>query len=285
MNKDYYTYMKRYLVALVLLIGIVNASDVSAQIKKRPARSPLPDSYQEYIYNLNLFYNDRKQFESDKSKYLAYKTVQSKEDALSSTVTMLESGRVSMLRYLDIVEADLQKQDEFNSRVKNAVLNDITIHKTFLNDSQPTISSVTSLEQGVTVSSALNLRYNYLKSTTNQSLIYRDVVTTKKQNDLAREITIDFKNIVAGYPPDNRNRETVDKWADEMIAELADNERILNEIIETMYPAVIRDNRPIYERSQPAGSSNLSKVNTRLRQYTVRFTEIKQIAQEAYREL
>jgi hypothetical protein len=211
--------------------------------------------------------------------------VQSKEDALSSTVTMLESSRLAMLRYLDIVEADLQKQDEFNSRVKNAILTDINTHKTYLSDAQTLVDQIATLEEGVTVSSAFNLRYTYVKSTANQALMYHDVLTAKKRNDTAREITTDFKNIVAGYPPDNVDRETVDKWAEATIPELADNERLLNELIEAMYPIPKEKDRPVYELQQSIAASNLNTVNSRLRLYTQRFKEIDQIAKEAYRKL
>jgi len=287
MNKYYDINMNKRNIQLLglIIISLLVASTtvVNAQIIKRTERLPLTDVYQEYIFNLNQFYNFRKTYESNRSKFIAYKTVSAREEALISTVSMLESSRVTMLRYLEMLEKSLQVQEDFNARVKNALINDITTHKSFLVDSAATIDGVTLLDEAVVVSQALQLRHTYVRASATQSLTYIDVMTAKKRNDNARTIVLDFKTLVAGYPSDNKNREVVEKWTEETLPELAENESLLNDLIETMYPS--QASNPLFENMGNIKTENISRVNSRHIQYSQRFKEINQIAREAYKEL
>lgn len=289
MNKYYHQSMRQIAAIAILCIlvvpTVVSNINTYAQTRRDPRRTPLPDQYQEYIYNLNQFYNDRKTYESDKSKYIAYKTVKSREDVLNSSKIMLESARITLLRYCELIETNLLIQEDFNSRVKNALLNDVNIHKTFLTDSEKTISDIQTLEQATITSNAMQLRYTYIRATVTQSLTYIDAVKAKQDNDRARQIAQDFKSIVAGFPSDNKNREIVDKWTEEIVPELANNENLLNELVETMYPVDIKSDKPIYEKPQPVNTGNLKTVTTRQRGYAQKFKEIYQIAIDAYKEL
>ncbi len=274
-------------LSVVLSTTLANAQGLTEKEKReRAEHTPLPDQYQEYIYNLNLFYNDRKQFESDKSKYIAYKTVQSKEDALASSKLMLDSSRKALLTYIQLLESNVMQQEDFNTRVKNGLQNDIATHKTYLLDSAQTVQGITTLEQATTVSNALNLRYTYIKLTSTLSLTYIDVLTAKKRNDSVREIVLDFKNIMGGYPEENRSREIVDRWTEDILPQLADNESLLNNVVEQMYPSTTKDNVPVYEVERlKIETDGLETVNNRHRQYNIKFKEINQIARDAYKEL
>lgn len=293
MNKDYHRSMKTNVIFASLFLGVVlftTTYNVTAQSsslidRNRIRRTPSPDVYQEYIYNLNLFYNDRKKYETDRTKYVAYKTVQSRETALKSSVYMLESARTSLLAYAEFTQKALEEQTDVNSRVKEAILADIETHKTFLTETSATIDSIATLEQSTQVSGALQLRYTYMKVTIGQALLYIDVAKAKNRNDKMREIVKDFQSLMSGYPEGNENKVIITKWAEEIIPELADNEIKLNEILETGYPEAANEKKPIFEGDALIDVKKLAVVNSRLLQYIEKLKEINLVAKEAYKEL
>ncbi|MDQ3099396.1 MAG: hypothetical protein M3Q44_06640 [bacterium] len=276
---------KKIIIALSVMLAILaQAATVAAQTR---LRTPFPDPYQEYIFVVNNFYKDRQQYTSAISQYKAYQTAQSKEDALDAAKKMLESGRVAIKQYIFILSANLSQQEEFNPRVKQAILTDLTVHNDYLDTAAQIIIDAKTTAEVTDLSKALDLRTSYVKATGTQALGYIDAVTAKKRIDESRTIVNKFNSIITGYPPENRSRGIIDKWVQEMIPALAQNETHLSEFVESLYPNTDRPReKPIFTSNRNyANNILLQGVISKQRAYANKFKEINQIARTAYEEL
>ena len=274
------------LISLIFLSFIFFLSSSVVQAQRDPNRVPLSDPYQEYIYNLNLFYSDRKEYESARSKYLSYKTEQSKADAIKATKNMLESGRISMIQYIDLLTAYLNEQEPLSQRVKTSVLQDLQIHKDFLNTSADTITKIVDLTQAKDAADALNLRLSYVRTTSSQALNYTDAVSVKKQIDQSRVVVNQFSSIIQGYPEDNRSKSIVDGWISETTTEITSVENDLNTFIEGIYPLPAQTTQlPGYQVGGSGSIEQLNNIRNKLQSYTNKFREMNTVIKKAYAEL
>jgi hypothetical protein len=287
MNKSYNNRDMRKVVYTFLglvCLSLIVAPNTQAIMRNRTNHQPNPDQYQEYIYDLKTYYSDRQAYLSAHDQYKAYQTGQSKENALDASKEMLESSRIAMAHYIELLEHNLQEQDAINERVQNSIVTDLNIHLEYLNNSTQTIQELQTLDQVKTTSDALYLRYRYLLITATQALNYIDATAAKHRNDDARMIVNKFQNIVTGFPQDNRSRGIVQKWTDDMNPELAYNDAQIIGYIDGIYPLDTRGN---YFESHNGSSSNgtLSQMIIKQKSYLSKFREMSNIAKEAYRSL
>lgn len=250
-------------------------------------RTPFPDPYQEYIHLRNNFYKDQQAYVSAVSQYKAYQTAKSREDALDASKKLLESGRLTLKQYLQLLSNTLNQQSDFNSRVKQSILSDLSVHNTYLDTVEQTIKDAQTISQITDLGKAMDLRITYIQATATQALGYIDAVTTKKQIDEMLSIVYKFNNIIIGYPADNRSRNIVDKWIQETLPELANNESKLSEYVEALYPIPSSTKQtPIYETpGRISNSRQLQDVASKQRNYASKLKEINQIIRSAYEEL
>jgi hypothetical protein len=277
----------RFKQYIFIISSVVFLSGVGSTANAQRLRTPFPDPYQEYIFVVNDFYKDRQAYTSAISQYKAYQTAQSKEDAFDSAKKMLESGRVALKQYIFLLSTNLSQQEEFNSRVKQAVLADLAIHNDYLDTSAETIANATTTSQVTDISKAMDLRINYIKATATQALGYIDAVNAKKRIDESRVIVNKFNSIITGFPEENRSRGIVDKWIQETLPALALNENQLSEYVDALYPTTEKPRTsPIFVDGRiPASATVLQGVITRQRAYANKFKEINQIVRSAYQEL
>lgn len=270
---------------LLFLLQLSSAGPITA--KEKSNRTPNPDSYQEYIFDVNDFYKDQQYFVTKVSQYRAYQTAQSKEDALDAAKTMLESGRVALKQYLTILSDNLSRQEEFNPRVKQAILQDLGTHNTYLDNAKDAIISAENISQITDQGKAMDLRITYIKSSASQALGYIDAITTKKRIDESRAIIGKFSNIITGYPPENRSRGIIEKWIEEALPDLANSENQLAQFVDSIYPLPTNnEDKPLYERTRAISNINiLQQIVIKQRSYAAKFKEINQIAKAAYQEL
>lgn len=278
-----HTSIRRNICILASILCVLTSWGTVSAKEKQP-RTPFPDPYQEYIYDVNDFYRDQQDYNSALSQYKAYQTAQSKEDALDASKTMLESGRIALKQYLLLLTTNLSQQQEFNSRVKTAILTDLDAHNSYLDEEAKVIANAKTTSEVNDISTAMDLRVTYIKSTGAQALGYIDAVTAKKRIDEARAIVNKFDAIMAGYPEGNRSRSIVQKWVQESIPDLANNENQLAEFVDSLYPK--DSQRPFYQDYRTVNNTtNLQQVVQNVRNYASKFKEMNQIARTAYQEL
>lgn len=277
-----------YFIASGVIIGITcSGTAVLAKQVPKPLRTPFPDAYQEYIYDVNDFYKDQQSYASAISQYKAYQTAQSKEDAIDASKTMLESGRIALKQYVYLLSNSLSKQEDFNPRVKQAILQDLTVHNTYLDSTAQSIANAKTTSELVDLSKGMDLRITYIKATGAQALGYIDAVTQKRRIDEARIIVNEYNSIIIGYPPANRSRGIIEKWVQESIPDLAASENQLAQFVDALYPLPSTgNNHPFYEDYRTINNlSVLQGVVTKQKNYAIKFKDINQIARTAYQEL
>ncbi len=278
--------IRRNICILATLFFVLTLWGTVSAKEKQP-RTPFPDPYQEYIYDVNDFYRDQQDYNSAASQYKAYQTAQSKEDALDAAKTMLESGRIALKQYLFLLSENLTQQTDFNPRVKQAIMADLSAHNAYLDEAAKAIAAAQTISQVNDLGTAMDLRVTYIKATGTQGLSYIDAVTNKKRIEEARILVNRFNTIMAGYPEDNRSRGIVLKWAEEAIRDLANNENKLAEFVDSLYPTEIQTRKTtFYEENRTVTNLQLlQEVNTTMRNYANKFKEMNQIARSAYQEL
>jgi hypothetical protein len=271
---------------VILSVFITCAHGAYADMRDRTRHAANPDAYQEYLYDLQVYYTDRQAYERARDQYKAYQTAQSKEDALDATKEMLESSRIAMLQYIELASNYLQEQEPVNDKVQNAIISDMNLHKEFLATAAQTISDIESLDQAKVTGDALDLRYKYIKVTAAQALSYIDAVAAKKRNDEARALVNKIQTIVAGFPEENRSRIIVQKWIEDINPEIAFNEGQLIQYIEDIYPGSYRDTpRPYFEQRSGPTSTVLYQIVIKQKEYASKFREMEGIAKDAYTSL
>jgi hypothetical protein len=271
--------MSKLFVTVLLLILTVSVFTVKVTAQQTT------DPYQEYVTTLNEYYKERAAFEQARNQYRAYKTAQAKEDTHDWAIRMFESGRKAMLMYTELVEASLRPQDEINSDVKTRILNDINAHKDYLQNVEPTIKETETEAQVKTMGDALNLRYNYVRFTTQQALKYMDTVTVRKQMNQERTIIETFISVIAGYPDTNRSRNIVSKWIADFQPAFTQDEVLLNKEVSDIYPVEGNNPIPLFERTNRIEGAQLPNLQLRLRQNGEKFREMLEVAKKAYQEL
>jgi hypothetical protein len=278
--------MKR-IFTILIAFGLLLSFTHSTQAQRNPRRTPNPDSYQEYVYLLKTYYTDRQNYESARTRYKSYGTAQSKEDAFDATKNMLESSRQAMLQYITILSEYLAEQETLNERVQLALENDLDTHHTYLEGMQQTIDQVQTLADTETVGKALTQRNGYLKITAQQTLNYLDSIAVKHRIDDAREIVTSVQHIIAGFPEENRQRLIAQKWTEEMIPELADNEQQIVQYVDNIYPIPRESDKdkPYFEISNQTTQIILQQIITKQKNYLPRMKNIEQVVREAYQEL
>ncbi len=276
-----------FLVSTAIICITYSGTTVIAKQVPKPPRTPFPDAYQEYIYDVNDFYKDQLAYTSAISQYKAYQTAQSKEDAVDASKTMLESGRIALKQYLFLLSTSLSKQEDFNPRVKQAILQDLNVHNAYLDSAAQSIANAKTTSELTDLGKGMDLRITYIKATGAQALGYIDAVNQKQRIDEARTIVNEFNSIITGYPPQNRSRGIIEKWVQESIPDLAANENQLALFVYALYPPPSTgNNHPFYEDYHNINNlSLLQGVITKQKNYSIRFKDINQIARSAYQEL
>jgi hypothetical protein len=209
-----------------------------------------PDNYQAYLQSLSRFNDSRRTFETSRSRYFAFQTVQSRDTVIKDAHTMLTNGINTLGRYVGIVGNITARQrtvDEY-ATTKSLILEDLQIHAGFLLNLANTLPANPTLEEINAYSESLTTRYGYVRTTVLQASMYYDLLAMLDQVAQLKTLLADFDGFLLQFPTDNSKANLLKQNILNHNSKVILQETSLYKLLQSIYP------QPATTQSQPSAS-------------------------------
>lgn len=221
-----------------------------ASLSKTAYAQATPDNYQAYLQSLSRFNDSRRTFETSRSRYFAFQTVQSRDTVIKDAQTMLTNGTNTLGRYVGIVGNITTRQRTVNeyATTKSLILEDLQIHGGFLLNLTNTLPTNPTLEEVNTYSESLTTRYGYVRTTVLQASTYYDLLSVLDRVAQLKTLLADFDSFLLQFPAENSQANLLKQNMLDLNNKLALQETALYQLLQSIYP------QPATTQPQPSAS-------------------------------
>ena len=216
-------------------------------------KTPRPDPYQNYLRALNDFNQKRSAFESSRTRYNSFKTLQAKESVTSDAKAMLNQANETLLRFIIVTGGNLQSLESRNPQVKERIIADLRLHGEYLTSISNTLGEVPTFQELNTYSEALTTRYGYINSTVTQTLSYHDCIKILQMIDDMKIILDDLESANQSLPQELDSVKLVQEWVSNSRQQTLQEEEKIVEYLSVIYPQPATqtlNNKPVYETGE-----------------------------------
>lgn len=188
--------MKRFLPSLFILA-------TGYQLLTAYVLADFDQSYQEFLYQYDKYRTSFVNFQTAKNRYLAYKTLVSQTEALSSTKVFLDERDQVIIAYLHML-LEKNPPEDLNLRLQEEIV--------FYSDHKDKLFSIGSLEEAVIVSGGVKDRYPRTEVLARQIVI--KILLSKVQafeNNLEK-LEAGFEEKITSLKLQDKDVTTLERW-------------------------------------------------------------------------